>query len=53
MEITINTTRPNSGMKIHTLVLTVSHAIVILLIGGCQKDFKNIYHLAQAIIACV
>ena len=46
----------SSGMTIHTLVFTidtVSHAIVILLIGACQKDFKSISHLAQAIVTCV
>ena len=33
--------------------LTVSHAIVILLIKVCQKTSKDISHLAEAIVECV
>ena len=45
----------NSGMTIHTLVLTVDSfsCNCSSMNSSLSIDFKNISHLAQAIVACV
>ena len=45
----------NSGMTLHSLVsqVTVSHAIVILLILTCQLAPKSNSHISQSFVASV